>query len=48
MTITYYRLINTLTGYTTGKYDSYDAADCVRNMLDDWTFWTVEPFTEQI
>jgi len=48
MTVTYYRLIHSLTGYTIGRYESYDAAECVRNMMDDWTLWLVEPFTEQL
>lgn len=46
MSITYYRLIHTLTGYTTGRYDTYESAECARNMMDDWTLWVVEQFEE--
>ena len=48
MTVTYYRLIHKLTGFMTGMYSSYESAECERNLLDDWTLWSIEPFTEQL
>lgn len=42
----YYRLVHAITGYTIGRFNSYDAAECVRNSMDDWVYWSVEPFTD--
>ena len=46
MAVTYYRLVHAITGYTIGRYLSYSAAEYEKNLLDDWTMWTVEPFIE--
>lgn len=46
MSVTYYRLVHIITGYATGRYTSYSAAECDKNLLDDWTLWSIEPFTE--
>ena len=42
----YYRLVHSLTGYTYGMFESYDSAECARNMMDDWMMWSVELFKE--
>ena len=40
----YYTLVHAITGYTFGMYDSYDAADSARILMDDFELWTVEPY----
>lgn len=40
--IKYFTLIHSLTGYTFGKWYSYEEAECYRESLDDWTYWSVE------
>lgn len=36
-----FKLIHNITGYTTGGWLSYELADSIRLMLDDWMNWTV-------
>lgn len=43
MRIKYYSLVHNISGYSTGHYASYAEAECARDMLDDWTMWSIEP-----
>ena len=41
-----YRLVHHLTGYSSMKFHTYDAAECARGMMDDWMMWDIESYIE--
>lgn len=36
-----YCLVHTITGYSYGSWKSYTAAECSRNKMDDWIYWSI-------
>ena len=40
----YYTLVHAITGRNFGIYHSYDSADYARMQMDDFEFWSVEPY----